>query len=186
MIIGLTGTLGAGKGTVVEYLAQKKGFKHFAVSDTLLAGEAVKRGLEATRLVRQQIANEYRAKGPTKLQEAVYDMARADIEAGHDVFIEPQHTVAEVQFIQSIGGKVISVDANLRIRYDRIKLRGSAKDNVSFEEFEKIQKEEMASDNPNKNNLAAAIAVADFHVTNDGSFEELHAQIDDVLRKISE
>jgi dephospho-CoA kinase len=184
MILGITGTLGAGKGTVVEYLAEQKRFKHFAVSDTLLAGEAAKRGLEPTRLVRQQIANEYRAKGPTKLQEAVYEMARADIEAGHDVFIEPQHTVAEVEFIKSIGGKVLSVDADLRTRYERIKMRGSAKDNVSFEEFEKIQKQEMASDNPNKNNLAAAIAAADFHLTNDGSFEDLHAQIDDVLRKI--
>lgn len=34
IIIGITGTLGAGKGTVVEYL-KTKGFKHFSVREFL-------------------------------------------------------------------------------------------------------------------------------------------------------
>lgn len=34
-IIGITGTLGAGKGTIVEYLKDKKGFAHFSVREFL-------------------------------------------------------------------------------------------------------------------------------------------------------
>jgi dephospho-CoA kinase len=178
MIIGIAGTLGAGKGTVVEYLAEKKGFKHYAVSDTFLKNEALKRGLEPDRKARQSIANEYRSKGPTKLQEAVYKMAKDDIKSGEKVIIEPQHTVGEVDYIKSIGGKVISIDADLHVRYERIHKRGGPKDQVTFEEFSEIQKQEMNSEDPNRNNLGAAIATADYHLTNNGTLEELHAQID--------
>lgn len=181
MIIGITGTLGAGKGTVVEYLVHKKGFKHFAVSDTFLAGEALKRGLEPTRIVRRGIANEYRAKGPTKLMEAVYEMARPSIEAGEDVVIEPQHTAGEVVFIKERGGIVLGVDADLSTRYARIQKRGSAKDNISFEQFKAEQEREMASDNPDENNLQAALAEADIILQNNGTKEELFRKIEHAL-----
>lgn len=182
-IIGITGTLGAGKGTIVEYL-KTKGFKHIAVSDTFLAGEAVRRGLTPDRIARRDIANEFRAMGPTGLMEAVYEMAGPVIEAGEDVVIEPQHTAAEVHFIQSKGGVVFAVDADLKVRYERIQKRGSTKDNVSFEQFAEEQKTEMASSDPNKNNLGAAIAQANYHLTNDGTRTELEAAIEKVLTQL--
>lgn len=184
MIIGITGTLGAGKGTVVEYL-KTKGFKHFAVSDTFLAGEARNRGLEPDRITRRNIANEYRAKGPTKLMEAVYEMARPSIEAGENVIIEPQHTAGEVSFIQSIGGKELAVDASLEIRYGRIQKRGSEKDNVNFEQFKQEQEFEMSQTDPNMNNLGAAIAKADHHLTNNGTPDELFLQVEAALKSLN-
>ena len=36
IIIGITGTLGAGKGTIVDYLVQEKGFKHYSVRNYLI------------------------------------------------------------------------------------------------------------------------------------------------------
>ena len=185
MIIGVTGTLGSGKGSVTEYLVSK-GFKQLAVSDTFLAGEAIRRGLVPDRITRRDIANEYRAEGPTKLMEAVYEMARTDFEAGENVVLDPQHTVAEVRFIQDKGGIVFGVDAAIETRYERIKKRGSAKDSVSFEEFQKEQQHEMASADPNKNNLGAALAAADYHIENNGTLEELHQQIDQVLANLSQ
>lgn len=183
-IIGITGTLGAGKGTIVDYLANKKGFKHFAVSDTFLAGEAVKRGLAPIRIVRRDIANEFRAKGPMKLMEELYKLAKPSIENGENVVIEPQHTASEVEFIQSIGGIEFAVDASLETRYERIKKRAGEKDNVSFEQFVEEQNFEMSQKDPNKNNLGAAIAKADYLFKNDGTQEELFEQIEKVLNKI--
>lgn len=183
MILGVTGMLGAGKGTVVEYL-ETKGFKIFAVSDTFLVSEAMKRGLEPTRDSRRIIANEYRSLGPTKLQEAVYEMARKDIEAGHNVVIEPQHTAGEVRFIQTLNGVVLSVDADIYTRYERIKKRATAKDDVTFDEFKDAEERESHSDNPNENNLIVATKEADIHITNDGTLEELHTQVDVVLESI--
>ncbi len=183
MIIGITGTLGAGKGTVVEFL-KAHGFVHFAVSDTFLRNEAKRRGLEPDRSARRDIANEYRAQGATKLMEAVLAEAAGEIAVGKNVIVEPQHTVPEVEFIKEQGGIVLSVDADLPVRYERITKRGSEKDHVSYEEFVAEQVKELASADPNKNNLAAAIEAADYHFLNNGSVEELHVQIEEVLAKL--
>ena len=183
MIIGLTGTLGSGKSTVVGYL-EKKGFKRFSVSDTSLKNEALKRGREPDRQARHDIANEYRSRGATKLMEAVYGFAKASVDAGENIVLEPQHTVAEVKFIQDLGGKVIGVDADIRTRYERILKRGSEKDQVSFEEFRAFQELESESDDPNANNLIAAGKAADIHVRNDGTKEEFERQIEEALKKI--
>jgi len=184
MIIGITGTLGAGKGTIVEYLVKQKGFKHVAVSDTFLVGEAVKRGLTPDRVTRRTIANEYRAKGPTGLMEAVYELAKPFVDAGENVVMEPQHTAAEVEFIQSKGGVEFAVDADLEKRYERIAKRGSEKDKVSFEQFKTEQEFEMSQTNPNMNNLGAAIRKADLVLTNNGTQEELFAQVEVALKTI--
>lgn len=184
MIIGLTGTHGAGKGTVVEYLVREKGFTHVAVSDTFLTREAKRRGLTPDRITRRDIANEYRAQSPTALMEAVYDEAADMIARGEDVVIEPQHTAAEVTFIQGVDGIEIAVDADLATRFARIQGRGSEKDHVSFDEFRKQQEFELKQDDPNMNNLGAAIAAADHVIQNDGTLEELHAQVDDLLTKL--
>lgn len=186
MIIGVTGTLGAGKGTVTDYLVRKKGFRHIAVSDTFLTGEAIKRRLTPDRVTRRNIANEYRAKGPTALMEAVYEIARPFVETGENVVMEPQHTAAEVQFIQSIGGIEFAVDAGLEVRYKRIQQRGSEKDKVSFEQFKEEQEFEMSQANPNMNNLGAAIKKADVVFQNNGTQEELFAQVEAALKNYTQ
>jgi dephospho-CoA kinase len=182
MIIGITGTIGSGKGTVVEYLVEKKGFIHAPVSE-FLASEARKKGIFPDRIARRDVANEYRAKGPMALMEAVYASVEEASTNGQNIVLEPQHTTGEVAFIQSKGGIEFAVDADLKTRYDRISKRGTEKDFVTFEEFEKEQTHEMASDDPNKNNLAAAIAKADYRFTNNGSQEELFAQVELALSK---
>ncbi len=186
MIIGITGTLGAGKGTVTDYLVRQKGFRHIAVSDTFLTGEAVKRGATPDRVTRRNIANEYRAKGPTALMEAVYELAKPYVEAGENVVMEPQHTAAEVEFMHSVGGVEFAVDADLETRYERITKRGSEKDKVSFEQFKQEQEFEMSQTDPNMNNLGAAIKKADVVFQNNGTQDELFAQVETALQKYTQ
>lgn len=165
---------------MVEYLTKEKGWSYASVSE-FLAREARERGLEADRDARRNIGNEYRAKGPTALMEAVF--ASADPLAVK-LIIEPQYTLSEVRYIQEKGGKVLAVDAPLHTRYERIKMRGSAKDNVTFAEFARAQEHELASDDPNKNNLAAAINAADATLMNKGTLEDFHREIDRVLASL--
>jgi dephospho-CoA kinase len=183
MLLGITGTLGAGKGTVVDYLVREKGFVHHSVSE-FLAQVATSRGMEPDRIARRDVANEFRAKGATALLEAVYENAEADILSGKDVIIDPQHTKGEVEFVKDKGGLVFAIDADLQIRYERISKRGSAKDNVSYEQFVEEQSHEMVSEDPNKNNLASAIETADFYILNNGTVEELEKEVENVLGNI--
>ena len=44
-IIGITGTIGAGKGTIVDYLVKEKGYVHYSVR-AFIAEEIQRRGLE--------------------------------------------------------------------------------------------------------------------------------------------
>ena len=183
MLIGITGTLGAGKGTVVKYL-ESKGFVHIAVSDTFLAGEAKKRGIEPDRNARHDIANEYRSKGPTKLMEAVYELAKEDLDTGSNVVLEPQHTPEEVSFIMAKGGFVFAVDADINTRYKRIRARGGSKDDVTLEEFKSIEDLEMRPSERANNNLAGAIELCDHIIMNDGTREELNSKIESILKEI--
>lgn len=185
MIIGITGSIGGGKGTVVDYLKEKKNFTHYSSSD-LLVDILKERGEEIDRDGMGRIANELRAQNPAGVPAETYKQYEKDGSPENAIF-EALHSVPEVEFVKSIGGKVIAVTADSDIRYERIKARGSVKDNISKEKFiEQQQREEIGSDDPNKNNIFDAINAADFVLQNNGSIEELYSQVDAVLREVSD
>ena len=61
MLIGITGTDGSGKGTVVSYLVAYHGFVHYSAR-AILRAEIVQRDIEPTRANMRLMANEMRAK----------------------------------------------------------------------------------------------------------------------------
>ena len=63
--------------------------------------------------------------------------------------------------------------------------RGSVKDTVSKEKFiEQQVREEAGSDDPNKSNIFKTIAAADYKIENNGTVEELYAQVDNILLEL--
>jgi len=77
------------------------------------------------------------------------------------------------------------VDADQKLRYQRIRLRNSVKDQIDFETFASNEAREMEdSDDPTKINLSACIKIADHVFNNNGTFEELYIQVDDVVSKL--
>jgi|SRR3989344_3270015 len=177
-IIGVTGTNGAGKGEVVRYLVESLGFMHYSVSDFIVE-EITRNGLTVDRDNMIMVGNDLRAIfGPAHIVEELYKKASED---GGDSVIESLRALAEMRRVRELGGTIIGIDADVRIRYERIRARRSSKDAISFEQFIAQEHSEMNPGNPTKQDLRGALARADVVITNDGTLEELHGRLDEVL-----
>lgn len=178
MIIGITGTIAAGKGTIVEFL-KSKGFEHLSVRG-YLTEEIKKRSLKLNRDSMVMIANELREKySPSYIVEELMKKAK------RDTVIESIRAIGEVKSLQKNPEFVLfAVDAPKEERYKRAIARKSVTDNVTFEEFVAKEDREMTNDDPNKQNLRACIKMADFIFYNDEKIEDLHKNVERVINEL--
>ncbi len=180
MIIGITGTNGSGKGTVVDYLVEK-GFKHYSARE-FITKEIERRGLPVNRDSTRLVANDLRkVNGPAYIIESLYNAAVA---AGGDAIIESIRAIGEAEFLKKHGALIFAVDADRHVRYERVTGRGTELDKVTFEQFSEQEEREMGATDAWDMNIAGVMAMADYTLMNDGTVEELRAQVDEVLAKI--
>ncbi|PLW97541.1 MAG: hypothetical protein C0593_08305 [Marinilabiliales bacterium] len=181
IIFGITGTLGAGKGTIVEYLISKYNFEHYSVRAYLIE-RIEEKGLPVNRDSMVVVANELRAsESPSFIIDELHKKA---VESGKNCIIESIRTPGEVESLRKKENFwLIAVDADPKVRYERITARKSETDNVSFDAFVENEKREMTSSDPNKQNLSKCIEMADFVIDNSGSLFDLQQKVEDVLKK---
>ncbi len=182
IVLGVTGTLGAGKGTVSEYLTTQKGFTHYSVRE-LLIKEIKKRKLEVNRNSMVEVANDLRAKnGASFLVDELYKKA---IKTNKNIIIESIRNPEEAESLKKKENfYLLAVDANPKTRFERIKKRGSDTDNVTYKEFVDQEKRELESDNPTAIHLLECIKMADFKIENNGSLENLHKDVEKIITEI--
>jgi dephospho-CoA kinase len=182
IIIGITGTLGAGKGTIVDFLSGKKGFAHFSVR-AFLAEEIVRRGMPVNRDSMVIVANDLRkTNSPSYIIDCLYEKAKSE---GRDSIIESIRTPGEVLSLRSKGGfYLIAIDADPEIRFNRIKLRQSETDHISYKTFLENERREMSSTDPNAQNLGRCIELADFRLWNNGTMEQLNYEVEAIMLQI--
>jgi len=182
IVIGITGTIGAGKGSIVEYLKEKKNFQHYSVRGFLIE-EIEKRGLKVDRDSMTHVANELRAENsPSYIVDRLYDEA---IKSGRNCVIESIRTPGEVVSLRSKENfSLFAVDCDPLVRYNRIKSRASETDKVDYETFLSNEKREMTTDDPNKQNLKKCIEMADFVFDNSGTIDELYVQVSAVVKSL--
>jgi dephospho-CoA kinase len=181
-IIGITGTLGAGKGTIVDYLVKQHNFTHYPVRKYIEA-EIAARGLENNRDNMVIVGNDLRKNDGAFIFKAL--KKQAEKERQEHIIIESIRTVDEITALKALGGVLFSVDADRTLRYERVVPRGTSTDSISYETFLEHEERESISTDPAKQNLRACAKLADFHFMNDNSFEDLYRQIDTAIKKIN-
>ncbi len=179
MIIGITGTISAGKGTIADYLVEK-GFKHYSVRDFLL-NEIKERGMPETRESMVLVANELREEfGASYIVEKLYAMAN-----GKNAVIESIRCVGEVMALRKKKDFVLfAADAEIKLRYDRAVKRENMTDDITFEKFVEEEEREINNTDINKQNLLKCIELADYVFINEDTIEELQKKIEGVLNEI--
>ena len=180
MIIGLTGTNGAGKTEVADYL-RSRGFEYQSLSDEIRA-EIRKRGQEITREVLISVGNELRSRyGPGVLAERV--LRRLD--RNHNYVVDSIRNPSEVEALRSRGDfRLLCVDADVRLRFSRTRERGRERAAQTLEQFVAEESRELDSHDPANQQLIATRRLADITVQNDGSIKDLRTQLDRLLPEI--
>jgi cytidylate kinase len=178
-IIGLSGTNGSGKDTVGHLLAEHHQFLFVSVTD-LLREEAKTRGVPVDREHLRGISAEWRREAGLGV---LVDKAFAKYETIKDQYpgglaVASLRNPGEADRVHQLGGRVVWVDAEPRVRYDRVQAnadsRGRAEeDRKTFEEFLDEQAAEMhPSGDEATLDMAGVKAQADTFIDNNSSSVE--------------
>ena len=73
------------------------------------------------------------------------------------------------------------MDADAKLRYDRLCSRGRIGDSNSWEKFLDQERQEDTNDDPNKQQLSKTMGMADYSIDNSGTLEELEAQVKKII-----
>ena len=177
MIIGLTGENCAGKGTVAEYL-KSKGFVYRSLSD-ILREELAAEGKEITRENLIEKGNSLRAEHGAS---ALAKKTAQKIDPSKNYIIDSIRNAAEAQEIKSLqNSTLVYVCAPPETRFERMKSRGRESDPQTFDEFQVLEGKEMKNEDKTKQSLVEAFEIADLKLENNGTVEELHKKIDELL-----
>ena len=167
-----------GKDTVAEYL-QQKGFIHFSLSDEIRI-EAKERKIESTRENLINLANEMRAKYGASI---LANRARIKIHLQKDnnFVISSIRNPEEIKSLrQEPNFVLVLVDAEPKIRFERLKARAREGDVQTFEEF--VEKETLEQNaDPTKQQLHKVVKEAKIILNNNGTVEESYKKIDRML-----
>jgi len=181
MIIGLTGSLGAGKGTIIEYL-QSQGFDYFTLSDEIRT-EAKKRNIPETRTNLQDLGNELREReGSGAWAKRVIER----MEPAKGYIIDGLRNPAEVEECKKNSNFFpISIDAPAELRFQRMQNRNLDKDPKTWEEFLQVDaRDKGEGEKATGQQNAATMELADFRVYNDGDIGSIHEEIKKILEQI--
>lgn len=170
-IIGVAGTNGSGKDSLGEILAKYHGYMFVSGAD-FLREEAKKRGLPIEREVLRTISAEWRRKyGLGVLVDKAVKIFKQSNKKYKGLAVSPMRNPGEAQHIKDLGGVLIWVDADPKIRYDRIsKRQRSTEDQKTFDEFLAEEQAEMQHSGDEATlSLSGVKAKADIFLENNGN-----------------
>ena len=179
-IIGLTGRNAAGKGTIANLLKKHK-FIYHSLSDTLRE-ELSHQNMEESRDNLILIGNKLRSEGGSGV---VADRRIKNLESVDNHSVESIRNPSEVVSLRRKYPNhkfiLISIDANPKVRFERLMTRDRKGDSDSWEQFIEQEKVEEASDDPNKQQLFNTIKEADYEIDNSGDLIDLENKLNLII-----
>ncbi len=172
MIIGLTGSMAAGKGTVADFLIQR-GFQHYSI-EYFLIQELRKRSLPINKDNLKGVYKELQEEnGKEYIVDALYELAK---KTGKDSVIENLSCIEEIEYFKAKENCfIIALDAAAHIRYERAMNEESKARTMSLDEFLEAE---------NRENVIDCIKLAEFTMINEGTIDELKSKLTEVMEKI--
>lgn len=180
IILGLIGELAAGKGTVASYLKKKYGAVSFRFSDSLRETlndydlEVSRENMQKlSTILRQNFAENILAKAITQKIKNTQEKI---------ITIDGVRRLTDIENLKDLTGfYLIYITADQKTRYNRYIKRNenTGDDLISFKNFQEKEKAEADRQIPE---VAQA---AKFIINNNGTVEELHQQIDEILKKLN-
>ena len=181
MYIGVTGLYCAGKDSVAEVLINS-GFGHLSLSD-MVRKEMKKANVQITRENLISFANEMRVKegGGVWAKKVVEEIEKNDL---NNVVITSIRSPAEVKELEKLRNFIlISVEAPLKVRFERMKLRNRENDPKTLKEFQEKENFERYG-KKNQQNIDPVLKKAKIHVNNDKGLDELKVKIEKLLEDL--
>lgn len=170
-IIGIGGTNGAGKDTLAKWLADEHGWLFISGSD-ILREELKRRNLSIERENLRNLSAEWRRQHGLGV---LVDMAVSEFERlsqKHDfkgLVLSSLRNPGEADRVHELGGMVVWVDGDPKIRYERIMGRmRSTEDEKTFSQFMAEEQAEMNKSGDEATlDMAAVKKKADILIQND-------------------
>lgn len=179
IILGFVGPIASGKGTVCEYLKTKYHAETYRFS-TMLYDILNRVNIETNRENLQKVSSVLRENfGDDLMAKTIaFDVtnAKSDVVCVDGVRREP-----DIKYLREIPGfYLISIDAKAESRHSRMTSRGEKTDDntKTFEQFLEDEKKEA------EQQIKTVAEKADFKIDNNGSFDQLYKQIEDIIETI--
>jgi dephospho-CoA kinase len=179
IILGLAGEIAAGKGTVAKYIVEKHSGSIHRFS-TMLRDVAKRMYLDESRENLQKISTIFRENFKDDLlSQVIFHDVNND---SHDIIaVDGVRRSPDIAYLRKIDGfELVYIDTDIKNSYERIIKRGENTDDINktFEEFQKDHEREAELRIKDLKNEA------DFVIDNNGSFNELYAQVDEIIKKL--
>ena len=166
MLLGLTGRNGSGKSAIIDWFAERS-------YGTSSCSDSIRQWLRNND---REVTRENLIEGGRNLRAAggpgvLAEMLLAMIGEEENHAIDSIRTPAEVEALR----------VREAIRWDRLSSRGRAGDSTTFEEFKAADQAELEAHDESGQALLATAKLADIVIHNDGTLEELHAQLEALM-----
>jgi dephospho-CoA kinase len=176
VILGLAGEIACGKGTVAKYLVEKYDGSTHRFS-TMLRDVAKRMYLPENRDNLQKISTLFRENFSDDIMSKVicHDVKNDEHQV---VAVDGVRRLPDIKYLNEIPNfKLVYIEADIEKKYARIINRKENTDDAekTFEEFKKDHEREAEV------RIRDLKSKADFVIDNNGTFEELYAQIDKII-----